>query len=95
MLRLEVTCNGRPDPSCNLFICRSYVGHPASLEISRRNTGTHLVHPKRPRHQRENPPVMDGGEDERGCQALLAQLLQGVEDGVEPRLVSLNNTYLQ
>jgi len=35
---------------------------------------------------------MDNREDECGCQALLAQLLQGVEDGVEPRLVGLDNT---
>jgi len=30
---------------------------------------------------------MDGQEDESGGQALQAQLLQGVEEGVEARLV--------
>ena len=30
---------------------------------------------------------MDGREDESGGQALQAQLLQGVEEGVEPQLV--------
>ena len=34
---------------------------------------------------------MYGEKDERGRQALLAQLLQGVENGVEPRLVGLDN----
>jgi hypothetical protein len=35
---------------------------------------------------------MDGREDESGGQALQAQLLHGVEEGVEPRLMSLNDT---
>ena len=35
---------------------------------------------------------MYGGKDECNRQALLTQLLQGVEDGVEPRLVGLDNT---
>jgi len=35
--------------------------------------------------------VIYGGKDERGHQALLTQLLQGVENGVEPRLVGLDN----
>jgi len=35
--------------------------------------------------------MMYGRKDERGHQALLTQLLQGVENGVEPRLVSLDN----
>ena len=35
---------------------------------------------------------MYGGKDERGRQSLLTQLLQGIEDGVEPRLVGLDNT---
>ena len=34
---------------------------------------------------------MDGREDESGGQALLAQLLHGVEEGVEPRLVLLDD----
>ena len=59
MLRLKVACNGRPDPSCTLFVCRGFIGHPASLEILGQNTGTHLIHPQRARHQWENPPVMD------------------------------------
>ena len=36
--------------------------------------------------------MMNGRKDERGRQALLTQLLQGVEDEVEPRLVGLDNT---
>ena len=36
--------------------------------------------------------MMYGGKDERGRQALLMQLLQGIKDGVEPRLVGLDNT---
>ena len=35
--------------------------------------------------------MMDGREDESGGQALQAQLLQGVEEGVEPRLVDLDD----
>ena len=34
---------------------------------------------------------MYGGKDEYGCQALLTQLLQGIENGVELRLVGLDN----
>jgi len=34
---------------------------------------------------------MYGGKDKCGRQALLTQLLQGVENGVEPRLVGLEN----
>jgi len=34
---------------------------------------------------------MYGRKDECGRQALLTQLLQGVENGVEPRLVGLDN----
>jgi len=34
---------------------------------------------------------MDGREDESGGQALQAQLLHGVEEGVEPRLVLLDD----
>jgi len=71
MLWLEVTTNGRPNSGHNLIVRRSLVGHPASLEIPGRNARTHLVHPQRPRHQRENPPMMDGREDESGCQAFL------------------------
>ena len=79
-------------PTGGGFIIRqSLVGHPACLEISGRNARPHLVHPQRPRHQREDPPTMDGREDERGGQALQAQLLQGVEEGVEPRLVFLDD----
>ena len=35
--------------------------------------------------------VMDGREDESGGQALHAYLLQGVEEGVEPRLMDLDD----
>jgi len=35
--------------------------------------------------------MMDGREDESGGQAFHAQLLQGVEEGVEPRLVNLDD----
>ena len=35
---------------------------------------------------------MDGPEDERSGQAFLVQLLQGIEDGAEPRLMSLDDT---
>jgi len=35
--------------------------------------------------------MMDGREDKSGRQALQAQLLQGVEEGVEPRLVNLDD----
>ena len=92
MLRLKVTCNGRPDSGGDLIICRRFIRHPASLEDARRDARGHFVHPQRPRHQREHPSVMNGGKDERGRQALLTQLLQGVEDEVEPRLVGLDNT---
>ena len=34
---------------------------------------------------------MDGREDESGGQALQAQLLHGVEEGVKPRLVLLDD----
>ena len=34
---------------------------------------------------------MDGREDEGGGQAPRAQLLHGVEEGVEPRLMSLDD----
>jgi len=34
---------------------------------------------------------MYGGKDEHGRQALLTQLLQGIENGVEPRLVGLDD----
>jgi hypothetical protein len=36
--------------------------------------------------------VVYGGKNECGRQTLLTQLLQGIEDGVEPRLVGLDNT---
>ena len=36
--------------------------------------------------------MMDGREDESGGQALQTQFLQGVEEGVEPRLVDLDDT---
>ena len=91
MLRLEVASDGSPDSGRDLIVRWSLVRHPASLEIPRRNAGTHLIHPQRPRHQRENPPMMDGREDESGCQTFLAQLLQGVEEGIEPRLVDLDD----
>ena len=71
MLRLKVACNGRPDSGGNLIVRRRFIRHPASLEIPGRNAGTHLVHPQRPRHQRENPPMMDDREDESSCQAFL------------------------
>ena len=35
--------------------------------------------------------MMDGREDEGGGQTFLAKLLQGVEEGVEPRLMSLDD----
>jgi len=35
--------------------------------------------------------MMDGREDESGSQALQAKLLQGVEERVEPRLMSLDD----
>ena len=59
MLRLKVACEGRPDSSHNLVVRRSLVGHPTRLEILGRNAGTHLLHPQWPRHQRENPSMMD------------------------------------
>jgi hypothetical protein len=72
MFRLEVTGDSRPDPGRDLIVHRSLVGHPARLEIPGQNAGTHLVHPQRLRHQWENPPLMDGREDESGGQAFLA-----------------------
>jgi hypothetical protein len=72
MFRLEVAGDSRPDPGRDLIIRRSLVGHPTRLEIPGRNAGTHLVHPQRPRHQRENPPMMDDREDESGGKAFLA-----------------------
>ena len=38
---------------------------------------------------------MDGREDESGSQALQAKLLQGVEEGVEPRLGAWTMLYVQ
>jgi hypothetical protein len=35
--------------------------------------------------------MMDGREDESGRQALRAKLLQGAEEGVEPRLMGLDD----
>ena len=35
--------------------------------------------------------MMDGREDKSGGQTLLVKLLQGVEEGVEPRLMSLDD----
>ena len=59
MLRLKVACDGRPDSGRNLVARRSLIGQPAGLEIPGRNAGTHLVHPQRPRHPREDPSMMD------------------------------------
>jgi hypothetical protein len=70
MLRLEVTSDSHPDSGRDLIIHRSLVGHPARLEVPGRNAGTHLIHPQRQRHQRENTPMMDGREDESGGQTL-------------------------
>ena len=69
MLRLEVTSDSRPDLGRDLIVRWSLVGHPARFEIPGRDAGTHLVHPPRPRHQRENPAMMDGQEDESCGQA--------------------------
>jgi hypothetical protein len=38
--------------------------------------------------------MMDGREDKSGSQTFLAQLLQGTEEGVEPRLVGLDDAVL-
>ena len=58
-LGLEIAYNGRPDPSGDIVVRRRLVGHPARLEVPGRNTRTHLVHPQRPRHQREYPSMVD------------------------------------
>jgi hypothetical protein len=82
--RLEIAGDGRPDPGGDLIVRQSHVGHPASLEIPGRDARPHFVHPQRPRHQGKDPPTMDGREDESGGQALQAQPLHNVEEGVEP-----------
>ena len=72
MLCLEVISNSRPDLGRDLIVRRSLVAHPARLEVPGRNAGTHLVHPQWSRHQRENPPMMNGQEDESCGQAFEA-----------------------
>jgi hypothetical protein len=66
VLRLELAGNGRPNPGRGFVVRQSLVGHPARLEVSRRNAGPHLIHPQWPRHQWENPLMMNGREDESG-----------------------------
>jgi len=58
VLGLEITNDDRLDPNSDFFIRRSLVRHPASLEVPRQDTGTHLVHPQRSRHEREYPSMM-------------------------------------
>jgi hypothetical protein len=72
MFRLEVAGDSCPDPGRDLIVRRSLVGHPTRLEIPGRNARTHLIHPQRLRHQRENPPMMNNREDESGGEAFLA-----------------------
>jgi len=84
VLRLEIAGNGSPYPGRDLVIRWSLVRHPARLEVPGRDARAHLVHPQRLRHQWENSPMMNGREDKSGGQAFHTQLLQGVEEGVEP-----------
>ena len=52
LLKLEVTSDSRPDPSSNFLVRGRLIGHPACLEVPRRDTEAHLIHPQRSRHQR-------------------------------------------
>ena len=81
MFWLEVTSDSRPDPGRDLIVRWSLVEHLARLEVARRNAETHLVHPQRLRHQRENPPMMDGRESR----------LVNLDDAVRPVLRALQD----
>jgi hypothetical protein len=48
--RLEVARDGRPNPGSNLLVQRRLIGNLTHLEVPRRHTRAHLVHPQRLRH---------------------------------------------
>ena len=91
LLGLEIAQDGRPNSRGDLVVRRRLVGHPASLEITKREARAHFVHSQWPRHQREHPSVMHGGKDECSGQAFPAKFLQDVEDRAEPQLEGLDD----